>query len=272
MARPTSTPTTCCAALGEALDQAEPTEARAVLLVGRPGRFSAGFDLATMTAGPEPMRALVGAGAGSSPACCWSRCPWWPPAPVTPWRPGPWCSWPRIVASARPVTSRSAQRGAIGMALPVWAVELARYRMPPSELDRTILGETSSPEEACAAGFLDRSSLPTSCSPWPRRRPPGSPPSSSGAVAGTKTRARAEVARAHARGSRRGPGRTAPARPPALATPWLPGRPRPKKARGPEDLKRRKTHSARRPRGSGRRPGPRRARGPRPGRPGRGRR
>ena len=45
---------------------------------------------------------------------------------------------------------------AIGMALPVWAVELARYRMPPSQLDRVILGETGGPEEACAAGFLDR--------------------------------------------------------------------------------------------------------------------
>ena len=48
--------------LGEALDQAD-RDARAVLLAGRPGRFSAGFDLATMTAGPEPMRGLVEAGA-----------------------------------------------------------------------------------------------------------------------------------------------------------------------------------------------------------------
>jgi enoyl-CoA hydratase len=45
----------------------------------------------------------------------------------------------------------------IGMSLPVWAVELARYRMPASEFDRlAILGQTVGPEAAMAAGFLDR--------------------------------------------------------------------------------------------------------------------
>ena len=50
------------AAIGEGLDRAE-QEATAVLLAGRPGKFSAGFDLSVMTAGDEPMRALVSAGA-----------------------------------------------------------------------------------------------------------------------------------------------------------------------------------------------------------------
>ena len=51
-------------ALEAALDRAEADpDARAILLAGRPGRFSAGFDLATMTAGVEEMRWLVGAGA-----------------------------------------------------------------------------------------------------------------------------------------------------------------------------------------------------------------
>lgn len=45
---------------------------------------------------------------------------------------------------------------AIGMALPTWAIELARYRMPPSEFDRIVLGETFAPDDAVAAGFLDR--------------------------------------------------------------------------------------------------------------------
>ena len=43
-------------ALHAALDQAE-KEADAVLLVGRPGRFSAGFDLKTLSAGADSMSA-----------------------------------------------------------------------------------------------------------------------------------------------------------------------------------------------------------------------
>src|SRR3954471_11940875 len=50
-------------AISEAFDQAETDGASAVLLQGRPGRFSAGFDLSIMTSGVEPMRALVTQGA-----------------------------------------------------------------------------------------------------------------------------------------------------------------------------------------------------------------
>src|SRR5438105_13642725 len=50
-------------ALSEAFDKAEADGASAVLLQGRPGRFSAGFDLSIMTSGVEPMRALVTQGA-----------------------------------------------------------------------------------------------------------------------------------------------------------------------------------------------------------------
>src|SRR5262245_23859536 len=50
------------AAIEAALDRAE-KEARAVLLLGRDGRFCAGFDLSVMRSGVEPMRALVTAGA-----------------------------------------------------------------------------------------------------------------------------------------------------------------------------------------------------------------
>src|SRR3954447_25850634 len=46
----------------DARDQAE-KDATAVLLAGRPGRFSAGFDLSVMTSGVDPMRNLVTAGA-----------------------------------------------------------------------------------------------------------------------------------------------------------------------------------------------------------------
>jgi enoyl-CoA hydratase len=49
-------------ALNAALDRAA-GESKAVVLVGRPGRFSAGFDLSVMNGGVDAVRALVGAGA-----------------------------------------------------------------------------------------------------------------------------------------------------------------------------------------------------------------
>src|SRR5262245_29376933 len=50
------------AALDAALDRAE-KEAHALVLTGRAGRFSAGFDLQGMMAGPESATALVTRGA-----------------------------------------------------------------------------------------------------------------------------------------------------------------------------------------------------------------
>ena len=51
--------------LNAGLDRAE-KEAAAVLLAGRPGRFSAGFDLSTMKQGPDAVRSLV----SGEPSCC----------------------------------------------------------------------------------------------------------------------------------------------------------------------------------------------------------
>src|SRR6478735_9766118 len=48
--------------LDAALDEAE-TEAKAVVIAGRTGKFSAGFDLSVMTNGPENARELLGRGA-----------------------------------------------------------------------------------------------------------------------------------------------------------------------------------------------------------------
>jgi enoyl-CoA hydratase len=181
--------------LGEALDQAD-RDARAVLLVGRPGRFSAGFDLATMTAGPEPMRGLVAAGARFVARLLLE------PLPVVAA-----CTGHALAAGALVLLAADRRLGvsgdfkiglnevAIGMALPVWAVELARYRMPPSELDRIILGQTGSPEEACRAGFLDRVVAPDELLTVASSTAAELAFLKSGAVAGTKTRARAGVAR-----------------------------------------------------------------------------
>jgi enoyl-CoA hydratase/carnithine racemase len=44
------------------------------------------------------------------------------------------------------------------MGLPIFAVELARYRMPPSAFDSALLGEVFAPADAVRAGYLDRTS------------------------------------------------------------------------------------------------------------------
>jgi enoyl-CoA hydratase len=184
--------------LGEALDQAQtdPGGARAVVLIGRPGRFSAGFDLATMTASPEAMRELVAAGARFVARLLLE------PLPVVAA-----CSGHALAAGALVLLAADRRVGmagdwriglneiAIGMALPVWAVELARYRMPASQFDRIILGEIGGPDEACAAGFLDEVVAPDDLLVAATATAARLANLRSGAVAATKTRARADVAR-----------------------------------------------------------------------------
>jgi enoyl-CoA hydratase len=183
-------------ALAVSLDRAEADpDARAVLLVGRPGRFSAGFDLATMTAGPESMRSLVAAG-GRFVAKLLLE-----PLPVVAA-----CTGHALAAGALVLLAADHRVGAagewkiglnevaIGMPLPTWAVELARYRMPPSEFDRIVLGQTGGPEEAKTAGFLDRVVDPDDLLAEAAAAAAGLAELNGAAVAGTKARARAGVA------------------------------------------------------------------------------
>jgi enoyl-CoA hydratase len=145
------------AAVDDALDRAE-SEARAVVLEGRPGRFSAGFDLATMTESTEAMRELVIGGARLM-----MRIYGYPLPTVAA------CTGHALAAGAlllltcdrRIGTAGSAKIGlnevAIGMALPVFAVELARDRLAPAELTAATMGaRLYDPEGAVAAGYLDQ--------------------------------------------------------------------------------------------------------------------
>ena len=145
--------------MSEALDRAEADpDAHTVLLVGRPGRFSAGFDLATMTESAKSMRSLVKAGAEFVARLLLE------PLPVVVA-----CTGHALAAGALLLLAADHRIGvegdfriglnevSIGMALPIWAVELARYRVPPSKFDRaTLLGETCNPAEAVTTGFLDQ--------------------------------------------------------------------------------------------------------------------
>jgi enoyl-CoA hydratase len=146
-------------ALGDALDAAaEDRAVGAVLIAGRPGRFSAGFDLGAMTAGRRSMVRLVTAGGHLTARLLLE------PIPVVAA-----CTGHALAAGGLLLLAADHRVGAagdfkiglnevsIGMPLPKWAVELARYRLRPSDFDwRVVLGRTASPDEAVRAGFLDR--------------------------------------------------------------------------------------------------------------------
>jgi enoyl-CoA hydratase len=146
-------------AIAESFDKAEADGAAAVLLQGRPGRFSAGFDLSIMTSGVEPMRALVTQGAELLLRVFTY------PAPVVVA-----CTGHALAAGALMLLVSDVRIGAegdfkiglnevaIGMGLPIFGVEFARYRMPPSAFDSALLGEVFAPADAVRAGYLDLTS------------------------------------------------------------------------------------------------------------------
>src|SRR5262245_1515716 len=149
------------AALEAALDRAE-KEARAVLVLGREGRLCAGFDLSVMRAGVEPMRALVTAGAELFLRIAVH------PLPIVVGCTGHALAAGAILLLA--ADTRIGARGAfkiglnevaIGMALPIFGFELARERLSKRHFTRAaIQAELYDPDEAVAAGFLDRACDP----------------------------------------------------------------------------------------------------------------
>jgi len=144
-------------ALHDALDRAE-KEAKAVLVVGREGRFSGGFDLAVMRSGPDEVRALVLAGAK-----LFLRL-YAHPQPIVVA-----CTGHAVAAGAIVLLASDARIGAagefkiglnevgIGMSLPMFAFELARERLSKRHFTRaTTQAELYRPDDAVDAGFLDR--------------------------------------------------------------------------------------------------------------------
>jgi enoyl-CoA hydratase len=149
---PTSLP-----ALNAALDRAE-KEAGAVVLLGRDGRFSGGFDLATMQAGADPARRLVAGGALLAARLASS------PLPVVVG-----CGGHALAMGALLLLGADVRIGAegdfkiglnevaIGLTLPDFAVELANERLSKRHLLRaTATAELYGPAAACDAGYLDR--------------------------------------------------------------------------------------------------------------------
>lgn len=146
------------AALHACLDTAE-AEAKAIILTGRPGRFSAGFDLKLMASSPgEEVKALVDNG-GVLAHRLYSF-----PKPVIAA-----CNGHGIAMGCFILMSCDVRIGTLGefklganetqinMVLPIFAEALLRARVPQHMLTKTgIIGHLYDPESAIEAGFLDQ--------------------------------------------------------------------------------------------------------------------
>ncbi len=139
------------------LDQAA-EEARAVVMMGRPGRFTAGFDLKVMESGPEAARNLFRAGMD-----LFLRLYEFPIPVVAA------CTGHALAAGAIWLMSCDVRIGAavpakiglnetaIGMVLPASVITLARDRLSPRHVHSSVLlARLYSPDTAVDAGYLDR--------------------------------------------------------------------------------------------------------------------
>ena len=140
-----------------ALDRAERDEA-VVVLTGREGHFSAGFDLEVFSERPEEIVEMLTLGARLSERILSF------PTPVLVA-----CSGHAIAAGTFPALAADLRIGVegpfklglnevrIGLTVPLYVVELARQRLSPAHFNRALVNATTySPEEAVGAGLLDR--------------------------------------------------------------------------------------------------------------------
>ncbi len=145
------------AALNAALDQAE-AEAKAIVLAGRDGRFSGGFDLnAFASLGADGVYKLLDAGAELLVRLYGG------PLPVVAACTGHAIAMGTFILHAcdtRVGASGEYKIGAneaiTGMNLPIFAMELSRDRLNPTHLTRaTVQGFIYDPAGAVEAGYLD---------------------------------------------------------------------------------------------------------------------
>ena len=145
------------AGIHDALEKAK-TEAGAVVLAGRPGRFSAGFDLSVMTSSPEAARNLLKAGADIAIEIHEF------PMPVVIASTGHALAMGAILLMSADV--RIGAEGnykiglnevAIGMPVPKFAVELARTSLSNAAFTAAVNHATVyDPAGAVSAGYLDQ--------------------------------------------------------------------------------------------------------------------
>jgi enoyl-CoA hydratase len=149
--------------LRAAFDEAERAGAIAVLRSARPGIFSAGFDLKVF-AGSDLQASLEMVRAGAELALHLMSFPK-PLVGVMEGHAFPMGTFLLLACDVRLGARGKHRMGlnevAIGIAPPGFAIELARSRIHPAWLSRTVtLGEMFEPDDAVAAGFLDRAVPP----------------------------------------------------------------------------------------------------------------
>ena len=143
-------------ALNAGLDQAS-AQAKAVVLLGRPGVFSGGFDLKEFQKGPQATEALVDKGARLL-LRLFSH-----PQPVVAA-----CTGHAVAAGGFLLLAADTRIGAagafkiglnetaIGMTLPVFGLALAQARLSARYLTASVVqGELFDPAQAAQAGYLD---------------------------------------------------------------------------------------------------------------------
>jgi enoyl-CoA hydratase len=139
-----------------ALDRAK-SEAGAVVLTGRPDKFCAGFDLRVMMSGPDQAIDLLRRGSDMLMRLFEL------PLPLVIAATGHSLAGGALVVLTgdhRVVADGAYKIGlnevAIGLPVPVLAMELARARLLPTELTRaTLLANIYTPADARAAGYVD---------------------------------------------------------------------------------------------------------------------
>lgn len=144
------------AALNDALDQAEAT-GKCIVLAGRPGRFSAGFDLTVMARQDADTLRLLRSGADLALRLFDA------PVPVVGAVSGHAIAMGALLCLSLDYRVGAAgefklglNEVAIGMTLPWFGVELARARLANEWIGRAVdLATLFSPERAAVVGYLD---------------------------------------------------------------------------------------------------------------------
>ena len=143
--------------LNAALDRAD-ADGATVILTGRPGKFSAGFDLNTLTAGGgDAVRMLRGGFELASRLLSFPR-------PVVMASTGHAMAMGFFLLLSGDYTigvdgpyKLVANEVAIGLPMPRPAIAIMRNRLTPAAFTRTaVLAQSFTPEEAVAAGVLDK--------------------------------------------------------------------------------------------------------------------
>jgi enoyl-CoA hydratase len=183
------------ATLNDALDRTRKEDAAAVVLAGRPGRFSAGFDLKVLMAGAPEAGDMVRAGFELAERLLGF------PRPVVVACTGHAMAMGSFLlcaadhrVGAEGDFKIQANEVAIGITMPYSAVALLRHRLTPPAFDRAVgLSARFTPAEAVVAGWLDEVVSPEAVVATARARAASFADLDGAAHAASKLRARARV-------------------------------------------------------------------------------